>query len=317
MDEAALHRWQLVLGWLGENPGRDVLVCCTHATPLPTGRTPARTPEVLEAVHPVIVRLEGCANDVPPWALVDLAIAGGATVLVDTGTCMAPDVAALERLETLTGARVRRGAIGAEPPAVTLSLAHPPVSRRALLRRHDETGVPVAVAHVVDDPAQRLVESLRALGAGGGAGGAAGLSRQASPATRLEVSGCIACGVCVRACPHDALELRTASGTSTLVQHPDRCQGDLACVTHCPSDAVTAAGTLDWGVVLAGRPLPLARLATTACSRCGDRIPDGRTLCEACARREAEPFGWHVPEHLRDKLSPEWQRKLRGRAGMN
>lgn len=128
----------------------------------------------------------------------------------------------------------------------------------------------------------------------------------------LAADGCVACGVCVQACPHDALDLRTTRDQSVLLHHPDRCRGERACVTACPVDALSVTGPLPWQPVMAGSPLPLARLATRACDRCGATIPRGAAMCEPCQRRDERPFGWHVPDAVRAAMPERWRDRFDG-----
>ena len=249
----------------------------------------------------VVVRLDQCLADVARHRLVDLAVASGGDVVVAYDACAdTPENASAEALARLTGGRVRARTTPVAPsdPTTLVDVAHPPVSRRQLLR-----GTPAGRdADESGDDETRLLASLRALGVEP--------VDVPSPGPVLQVEGCTACGVCVRACPHQALELRLAAGLGTLLHRPDRCRGEQQCVATCPEQDVRAVGQQPWPVVLAGEALPLATLSTGACRRCGATIP--RTspgdLCGPCAQREREPFGWRVPEHLRDRLPERWRR---------
>lgn len=313
MDEAEQRRWANVFRWLREQTGRDLVVRCPdpheddaeHAGLAPgaegeLGAAAAAAGQDQDGPGSPVVEVvpEHCLGETQAWQLVDLAIAGGATVVVEA--CPKSDPAELGRLQALTAGRVRLGEVTTAPVA-RLQVAHPPVSRRGMLRR--VAADPVTV-HESDDPRQRLVESLRSLGVGEAPGEAPGLV--------LDAAACIACGVCVKACPHDALEMATAAGRTTLVQFPDRCQGERACVAACPSQVITVGGHHDWSAVLAGRPVPLARLATTRCTRCQITIPQGRDLCQPCADRVRDPFGVHLPDHLIDKLPATYRDRMRG-----
>ena len=304
MDAGSAHRLGVALAWIQENAGCNVLVTCAgheivDAAPGVPANPADAAPQIPDDSRPVVsLELEGCISRTEPWILVDLAVASGGTVLLDTAPCPSPDPDALERLGQLTDGRVQVGTTSRKPGAA-LHLTHPPMSRRGIFRRG--TSMPV-VEHLSDDAQDRLVDSLRALGVGEVPGKA--------PALQLLVDGCIACGVCVKACPHDALELGTASNRSTLVHHVDRCQGERVCVAQCPSQAISVIGHHDWQPVLAGRPLPLARLATTTCQKCRSLIPQGQKLCAACAARAEDPFGVHLPDHLRDKLPAKWRDRL-------
>lgn len=328
VDAGMEHRFSRVLTMLQARAVCHVVVRCeehAHAR-TPDSRTPdARTldtraggegntserPEPLDGADVVAVLLPHCPSGADDWMLVDLAVASGGTVLVDPSTCPPEpgqlktgklETGKLEALFRLTSGRVRPGTVGGERmAAATLSVSRPPMSRRGMLARRPPEPV---VPHPSGDPRARLVDSLRALGGDQVHGGA--------PALALDAAACIACGVCVKACAHDALELGTAQGRTTLVQYPDRCQGDQTCVVSCPSQVISVVDHHDWTTVLAGRPLPIARLATTTCDRCRITIPAGRSTCQSCAERAEDPFGVHLPPHLMDRIPAKYHDRLRG-----
>lgn len=297
--ERADHRFASLLRWAaGTRPDR-LVVLCSDAPPDAAG------------TGSTALRLAGCLADLPAHRLVDLALAGGCTVLAAEDACPARVVPTqFEPLPALTDTRV---AVRTAPPApgqpvMLVSEANPPVGRRFLVRPHTE---PAVIEHPVDtDDQARLVASLRALGVRGGAdeGGTA-------PGVALDVAGCIACGVCVRACPHDALALTHAGGVSTLLQRPDRCRAEGACASACPQHAISLGEHHPWATTLSAEPLALARLHTRACPRCGTPVPLDRPdgLCGPCAQRRAEPFGWDVPEAVRDRLPEHVRRRLEER----
>ena len=303
------HRFSRVLTLLQARPVCHVAVRCEQHADIVATAPPEAVPSaatidedtlVLDDGEVVTVVLSQCPAATADWMLVDLAAASGGTVLVDAGTC--PAEAQLGALSRLTSGRVRGGVLGADRRAVaTLFVSRPPMSRRGILARRPPEPV---VPHSSDDPRARLVDSLRALGGDQVQGGA--------PALELDAAACIACGVCVKACAQDALELGTAGGRTTLVQHPDRCRGDQTCVVSCPSQAISVVGHHDWATVLAGRPLPIARLATTTCERCQITIPVGRSTCQTCAERAEDPFGVHLPPHLMDRIPVKYHDRLKG-----
>lgn len=287
-------RYAAVGRWLsGAVPASVVAVCAEADAAASGGGT--------------VVRLDGCLARLPAHRLVDLAVASGGTVVVALDACAAAADAgpAVATLAALTGGRVvaRTEAPDPAPPTTLVDVAHPPVGRRHLFRA--APGADPAGQEDQDEQA-RLVAALRALGVGGQA---------SAPAAALTVAGCIACGVCVQACPNDALVLVNAGGVSTLWHHAERCRGDGACVTHCPEHAVTPSGQLSWAIVLGGEPIQLARVSTRPCARCRAPIthdrPDG--LCGPCSLRRVDPFGWDVPESLREGLPERWRRQLDGR----
>lgn len=296
--EGSDHRFAALCRWASAAAPVELVVACHDAAPGAAG------------AGVTMLRVAGCVADVPPYRLVDLACASGGRVVVALDACPSPApgaVTEVAEVADLTDGRVAVRWEAAEPgaPATVVHEAQPPVNRRFLLRR--PTGPDVGVHDPAADDQARLVASLVALGVGATEG--------ASPAIDLAVAGCIACGVCVQACPHDALDLTHAGGVSTLVQLPDRCRGEGACITHCPEQAIHAGDHHSWQAVLAREPLTLARLRTRACGRCGAAVPLDRPggLCGPCTLRRREPFGWDVPEAVRDRLPEHLRRRLEER----
>lgn len=124
---------------------------------------------------------------------------------------------------------------------------------------------------------------------------AGGRAEPGSDAVALVASGCVACGVCVRACPHDALELVHDPDRSVLRQVPELCSGERACVQLCPHDALSVSGPLSLFDLARTPAVELAVVATAACRRCGARHPAAEgDLCPPCAFRSRNVFG-HVP----------------------
>ena len=62
------------------------------------------------------------------------------------------------------------------------------------------------------------------------------LTTSASPSARYEIdeSSCIGCGLCVEACPHNAIHV--SNGVATILQ--SRCQQCGLCVNACPQNAI-------------------------------------------------------------------------------
>lgn len=303
--ERADHRFATLLRWVtGTRPERLIVLCFD-------------APADAAGAGATALRLAGCLADLPAHRLVDLALASGGSVVAAHDAC--PAAAALPHLEplpALTGVRVTVRAQTPEPgqPAVVVDEAQPPVGRRFLVRRPTE---PPVIEHAADsDDQARLVASLRALGVLGVPDGTTDAG--AAPGVALDVTGCMACGVCVRACPHDALALTHTADVSTLTQRPDRCHAEGACAAACPEHAIRLGEPHAWATALAAEPVAVARLRTRACGRCGTRITVDRPggLCALCARRRTEPFGWDVPDAVRDRLPEHLRRRLdeRGRA---
>ncbi len=147
----------------------------------------------------------------------------------------------------------------------------------------------------------------------------------------LVADGCVACGVCVRACPHEALslefvpdegdvtaamgdesQLREAS-RARLVQRADQCRGELECVSLCPVDALASEGRLSAADSLDGAVRELAVVPVTACERCGMRHPASEgALCKTCSFRDAHAFGTSLPPGLMADMVARSERARRG-----
>lgn len=126
----------------------------------------------------------------------------------------------------------------------------------------------------------------------------------ATPGLRLMVEGCVACGVCVHACPHDALVLEHVGETSTLSHDREACRGELECVALCPVGAMSSDGALSLVEVLDDAHVMLAEVTTAACVRCRARHPAAEgELCQTCSFRGANAFGSSLPPGVAARLA--------------
>lgn len=234
-----------------------------------------------------------CLSDLPLHRLVDLSLAGVRDVAVTPGTCCGPDDLAgvVDGWRATLGDLLTFSVIDAAPArswSSSLSPTRVPLDRRGLLGlRHGEQPWPT---HTVDaDDHARLLASLRSAGVTS--------LPESPPGVVLLASGCTACGVCVAACPHDALSLAVVGANTSLNHAADVCRGDQQCVALCPVDALTPAGALPWAAVLDAEPQVLARVRTQVCARCQARFPadSGSAWCEPCRIRRSDPFGSHLP----------------------
>ncbi|TIC88787.1 4Fe-4S dicluster domain-containing protein [Nocardioides sp. GY 10113] len=179
----------------------------------------------------------------------------------------------------------------AQPPFdLTLDEAGRGLAALAVLRREGRARPLPDATPPAPVPAPPVPE--RAGGAGSAAPGEPVAERESAVAARLVATGCIACGVCVQACPHDALRLTDLEGSSVLRHRPADCRGEQECVRLCPESALADAGGLSLLDLADASGVVLARVETNACTRCGARHPaDEGPLCSPCAYRRANPFG--------------------------
>ncbi|QIK72633.1 ferredoxin family protein [Propioniciclava coleopterorum] len=211
-------------------------------------------------------------------------------------------VASLRLLEEQGRARFARpatpaAAVPVDPSASGEVLAATAADRQLTGEDRIETVDPLPP---VDDhpatPADQPCAAVDQPGSHPDAPGATG--RRAEPgssAVALAASGCVACGVCVRACPHDALDLAHEADRSVLTQIPERCSGEQACVRLCPHDALSVAGAFSLFDLARTPTAELAVVATAGCKRCGARHPAAEgELCPPCAFRSRNAFG-HMP----------------------
>lgn len=286
-----------LLRWLAAHdcPERVLLVCAD-----------AEPPRVARGT--VVVRLEGCLRDVGVGLPAQLLASGVGTV--EVLPCPAdPDAAAAQ----VAGwsAVLPDGVTPFVPPRrgrsrpEVLLLGRIPLPRRTLLGLGLRDTTPLDLE--LDDAARTLA-ALRLLEESGRARPRETPTAEhpvaAGAATRLLVDGCTACGVCVRACPHDALVLEHTDGTSTLTHLREQCRSELECVRLCPVDAYSAAGPLPLAELLEDPVVTLAQLSTAACERCGARHPaDEGALCGTCRYRESNAFGSALPPALLARLA--------------
>lgn len=321
------------------------LVCAEHPAPAkgdPT-RTVVRVPtcladvpahEVLElftaGAQTVVVRRDGCAEPERPNGLLDEAGRVLAAAGVDRLCLTGPDGADARRPSDRVG-----GPQPDEPadPADQDLPGLPPAARRRIVGRRRAPRAARQVRREVLEADHMPVPRRQVLGLGGGPAReladeyASDVQRLTtalaallpttptlpdllSPAVRLRGKGCTACGVCVRACPTDALRLRHLGGSAeadaaplmtTLLQDPTRCDGCQLCVQGCPEDVLTVEGRWGWDAVLTRvatlEPAPVTSLSTAQCHRCRTRFPTtgAGTLCPVCAYRRKNPFSSCLP----------------------
>ena len=241
------------------------------------------------------IEVPSCLQELPLHRLVDLSLAGVKDVTLIPGpTCCDPeDLRVLarkweEQLGDLMTWTLQEGTV-ARNWAWSLSPGRVPMDRRGLLGLSRRSTPPWPVHEDEADDHARLLTSLRA----------AGIEEVEQPpsALVLQASGCTGCGVCVAACPHDALSLVVDGAMSSLQHRADACQGEQKCVALCPVTALSLRGSASWTDVLEPSPVVLATLEMAVCERCRARFPvdSGTRWCETCRIRRSDPFGSHLP----------------------
>ena len=120
-----------------------------------------------------------------------------------------------------------------------------------------------------------------------------------APAGILKATGCVDCGVCVRACEEGSLLLTHTENAFELVHEVQTCTDCGACVRLCPSNVMQRSQAATWGEVLAGTQHVLASGASRECTRCHSRFSPvaDETRCPVCTFRAANPFGARFPEN--------------------
>ncbi len=351
-DATLAERVQPLLAWTARQrePVTIELACREHPSPERGAKGRA------------VVVLPTCVGALPEHLLYELVDLGAERVWVRTDGCADPEAAGalLARVGQVLAALGAGDRVHAEREPAQQRRRHVldatvmAVSRRRLLMlpENDATPDPRASGH------RRLVTALRALAADAadapgaddtpGAEDTAGSEEApgtedaaadadgssadeplpspadlAGPGLALLSEGCTACGVCVRACPEDALALVDIAETgpdgstvtrTVLRQYPAACGGARDCIDLCPEDALSAPEHWGLDALLEDDVVDLDEIAKAVCRRCGATFPDtGAELCEVCAFRRANPFGAALPPAVAARLDPDVVRRLGGR----
>lgn len=291
-----------------------VVLGCEHTDPFAVGR------------NQVGLRIPGCLGEAE-LALPAQLLACGVTKVLLADCVEHPEAVARQRSTwhqllpdvdpdpAASPGRFRRtGAV--------FELARPAFSRRSALGLSAPRILPLDAA--LDDQF-RTVQALRLLRDQGRTRAAAAVAAATTPsaalpadpqpinappvptgqgvAVELRAEGCTACGVCVRACAHQALSLTHLKGTTRLSHNTDLCRSDQNCVQLCPETALSVVTELSVTDLADRGAVQLAAIDTRVCARCGDRHADtGSELCPPCRYRSENAFGSQLPPAVQARL---------------
>lgn len=331
MTTGPLHALQVWLRHESEEPDLE-LVCAEHTDPSRGDRSrtvvrltvcarqlPAHelAELLLVGARTVTVRLDGCADPDASARNVEAVARVLQAAAVDRLRVEGDEPAAGPAGPADAKDRHERGRRGRRRPV--LDGAHLPVPRRRLLGLGTDVSRPLPDTDAA--PQVRLTAAVRALAAPGAvvatpaavgavtavpattapAGTPDGLGDVDSPAVVLSAPGCTACGVCIQACPTQALTLQHSGGgavaISTLLQSPSACDGCRRCVELCPADVLGVVGQWRWSDLLTDSARGVATVSTATCGRCSAQFPttSGERLCPVCSYRRKNPFGSTLP----------------------
>lgn len=269
-----------------------------------------------------VVRLEGCAGEAPLALPYELLARGVAHVTVRLDACPRSERAGLtDRWVGLVATHApHRVSVRDEPPEPAtpveplLAERMPSLTRRGLLgllsAPGDDAPAPSGTAH------QRLRRAVAAVAVSDAAEPAnpAPGADPADPAVPgathpgvglvLEASECDVAGVCVQACPEDALAVERRGARAQLVLEPGACSGCGLCLMVCPTEALHPVGVAAWGTLVDGSRVVVADVETRTCERCraSFRARGSQPLCPTCAFRRANPFASALPDEVKARL---------------
>jgi NAD-dependent dihydropyrimidine dehydrogenase PreA subunit len=184
--------------------------------------------------------------------------------------------------------------------------ASPPVSRRDLFRSQaDEKKSEAADS---SEPSQfherlRFLRAVKQLPAPTGNLATTSLAGLGFALVAVK-DDCTACGVCVRACPTDALQMETAESSYQLIFSPQICLACDICSHVCAPNAISLTHDPTFDQVFAAEvDQVVQRGCLTSCSKCrapfAARADTG--LCPVCEFRCQNPFGSIIPPGLAAK----------------
>lgn len=250
-----------LMRWLAGNdlPNRIVVACPSHATTSCSRRD-------------VVVRVPHCLEP-GDTGLIAQVIAAGAKEVAIGEHCQGTDslTRLFPSLQVIPTSQKRRW-WHRRPRELSLDAIEIP--RRTVLGLPGATELPFDWR---DEESQRVLAAFRHLDRLG----KLGEGRSGAQSLQLSFNGCIACGVCTRACPTGALQLTHGDKESQLSYDAAACRGDLDCVNLCPSQAIVASQVMEWSDIVAGGPQVVARIETQRCGRC--QMPHHQTESDLCS----------------------------------
>ncbi len=182
---------------------------------------------------------------------------------------------------------------GALKPAIfrgpePLKVGSVPVPRRVVMGLGLRDKPPISLK---GDDTSRTLAALEVLTAKGLVRRGEGLESKLG-GLRIAVSACTACGVCVQACPHNALTLLHHETGSVLWQTSELCRGEQQCVALCPIKGMWVQGEMRLVDLLDDPERQLFVVESAVCDKCGARHPAHEgPLCQVCEFRRNNPFG--------------------------
>lgn len=271
-----------------EAPGALRLICAEAAE------------RVVAEPDETVIAWRGCLSELPRALPFELLIEGVERVVLDVGDCGGGWRAEFTELASFAGVADRVLPAGEPGPAAkrpkrVLDADAMPVLRRRSIFGLGATGE-VEQPELPDrtgTPQQRLRRVIREL-----------VADQTPPeapeagwttgALELSSEGCVAAGVCVKACPTNALALESSGGRAGLGFDASLCTGCGKCLLVC--DAKALSGTIRLGPpALLMAPTVLELFDVVTCARCKSPFRGEGPYCPVCAFRIANPFGSTTP----------------------
>jgi len=257
---------------------------------------PAAPVLVADKTIPAVI-LTGPLRDVPPHELLEALHLGAQTIHLHGE--LGPLATVIAVLAAAGIERLVEGE-GTAEPRESFSSDDMPHSRRDLFGL-GQSQIPLPDEQMLPQNRERL--ALSAILSASSVPPSA-LAHVDSHGLLLRTSGCTACGVCVKACPTDALELsHLETGPdrriTTLSEYDSECVGCRQCIDLCPVDAFDNGGPLSWETRLGDSPRrPLETVPTMRCEKCKTFFPmrEGGTLCTTCRATRENPFAVRWPE---------------------